>query len=673
MKYITFVFCVSIFIILTGCRDDNFGGTNRLEIVAGTLDLNEYDLINEHPIVLSGEWEMYWHQLLSPDDFSSNSALTPDTILSFPSYWNGLMINNERLGGDGYATYRLIIKNAPSNEALAIKMINAMTSYKLWVNDELLFENGNVSTDKAGAVPEFYPEIHSFQVEDGQIAIVLQISNFHHAKGGMRGEMIVGEINSVYNIREKNVVFDIFLLGAIFIISIYHFSLFFLLRKDVSTLYFGLLCLVVTIRIGATGEIFLNDYFNFPWEMILKLEYVPFIAALPAFLLFVQAIFPKETSPFLIRLFVITSLLFLLLVLVTRASIYSYLAVPYQVFILFGGMYVFYVLYKALRKKGDKSGQTYIFLFGYSILFSAVVYDLLYYNFYAQAGSLAPFGLFGFIFSQSFLLSKRYATAYKFIEAYNETLEEKVEERTVELAQKNDSLKQLNNEKDGMIDIVAHDLKSPFNNILGLSQLMKLSGKLNQEQDEYLNQIESVVGGGVNLIHDLLDMHAYDYEGFQPNFSKVSLGVFFDDWKKTYVQRLRNKNQTLLCEVEKGTEANTDKDIFSRIMDNLLTNAMKFSENGKKIWISARFEENQIRITVKDEGQGLSNEDKKLMFKPFQRLSAKPTSGESSNGLGLSIIKTLVSKINGQVEVESELGVGSSFSILLPSSKVPLL
>jgi len=104
-----------------------------------------------------------------------------------------------------------------------------------------------------------------------------------------------------------------------------------------------------------------------------------------------------------------------------------------------------------------------------------------------------------------------------------------------------------------------------------------------------------------------------------------------------------------------------------RILDNLLTNAMKFSENGKTIHLNIWEENKKIYFSIKDEGPGISEEDQKKMFKKFQKLGAQPTAGESSTGLGLSIIKALVGKLSGQIEVKSQLGKGSEFIIILPS------
>lgn len=665
MKHTFSIFCTLLVVItLFGCDQNEFGESKILPIKSGKLDLEHYDLSTQSPLILNGEWELYWNKLLTPNDFENNPSLIPDTIISFPSYWNNLEWDGKEYE-KGYATYRLKICNVQNVNDLAIKMRNALTAYKLWVNDELLIENGKVGISGESTSPGYFPEIQMFNIKDSTLQITLQISNFTHAKGGMRGDIVLGETNKIFQIREKNVIFDIFLIGSIFIMSIYHFGLFFLLRKEISTLFFGLMCLAVVIRIFCTGEMIINNYFSLSWEMIHRLEYITYVVTLPLFLLFVKSIYPKQFSGKVINIFVGVGLALLLLVIVTPTSIFSYIADPYQIVITIGGSYVFYVLYKAIKTEKKDLSQSVIFLVGYIILFVTVIYDIFYYQFLFQRVYIAPFGLFIFIFSQSFLLSKRFSAAFKMVEMYSTSLEVKVSERTAELQLKNKSLEQLNKEKDSMIDIVSHDLKSPFNNILGFIEILKLSD-LKEEQKKYISQMKKVVDGGVGLIHDILDIHAYNYEDFELNFERVELNKFIDDWKQRYSHILEGKNQQLHIEIQEKIDFTTDVRVFSRILDNLLTNAIKFSEIDENIWIIASVKSDMLEVIVKDEGPGLSKEDQKLMFKRFQKLTPKPTSGESSNGLGLSIIKTLVNKLNGKINVISEVGKGASFCISLP-------
>ena len=652
-------------LILLGCKED-FGVSNQKTFEKGVLDLAEYDIENNAPIQLKGEWEFYWSKLLTPDIYQVDPEINPDAYVVLPSYWNDLEQIPEAKNGQGYATYRLRIKNAPVGLQMAIKMRYAMTSSKLWVNNQLLMKSGKIGASEDSGYPEFNPQVKSFTISRSELDIVLQIANYWHAKGGMRQNIILGESSKVALIRDRAVMADIFLIGAMLIMGIYHFSLYFLLRKNRSTLYFGILLLVVCLRVFATNELLILDVFATNWFIQQKLEYITYLSVLPLFLLYTYSLYRKYTYLPIVVAFVGLSVVLIGVVLFTRPIIFSNLATPYQPIVFLGGLYIYYVLFKTLRNGKARALETYIFLSGYTVLFLTVVYDMMYYNFIARTGYMAPYGVFVFIFSQSFLLSRRFAYALKVVEDYNQRLEQKVEERTAELEKKNESLQQLDKEKDSMVDIVAHDLKSPFNSIKGLVEVMKMEKNLTPDQQKYADQIVSLSKDSVGLIHDILDMHAYEYEDFKIKKQRIDLVKFLEHWKERHISALKNKSQPLIIEVPSKTAVLSDSTILGRILDNLITNAMKFSEKGKRIWIKVTKSKEILSIEVKDEGQGINEDDMKLMFKPFQKLSARPTAGESSNGLGLSIIKTLVTKLGGNIHVQSEIGIGSRFILEFP-------
>lgn len=238
-----------------------------------------------------------------------------------------------------------------------------------------------------------------------------------------------------------------------------------------------------------------------------------------------------------------------------------------------------------------------------------------------------------------------------------------------EIKGKNDKLKDLNREKDGMVDVVAHDLKSPLNNIKGYMELIRLEGELNINQQEHAKSITDLINEGCSLIGDILDIHSYEHTNSTLDISTFKLDDFIALWRSNYEQELSRKKQILeISDVAKEISIKTDKSILTRIFDNLLTNAIKFSDTDKSIYLNTNIKDDILNISLRDEGPGISEEDQKIMFQMFQKLSAKPTGDETSNGLGLSIIKMLVEKLNGSIEVTSELGEGTTFIIKLPLS-----
>ncbi|WP_161627711.1 hybrid sensor histidine kinase/response regulator [Eisenibacter elegans] len=250
----------------------------------------------------------------------------------------------------------------------------------------------------------------------------------------------------------------------------------------------------------------------------------------------------------------------------------------------------------------------------------------------------------------------------------NASLERKVQQRTEELEHKNRALQELNHEKDLLMSIVAHDLKAPLNKVKGVLELIKLAGHLNEDQQQYMRLAGQTIERGYHLIRDLLDINAYEHQGSEPDCQDVALVSLLEEQLVFFEAEATQKNITLQRDFPpQTTVVCTDGDFVVRILNNLLSNALKFSYPHTTVMISLKLKANRFELTIKDQGQGFSDEDKRLLFKKFQRLSARPTQGEGSTGLGLAIIKTLVDKLGGTIDLQSQQGQGTTFVVSLPN------
>ena len=231
----------------------------------------------------------------------------------------------------------------------------------------------------------------------------------------------------------------------------------------------------------------------------------------------------------------------------------------------------------------------------------------------------------------------------------------------------NKDLAELNNEKDTLMNIVAHDLKSPFNRIKGIGELLSLT-ELSEEQRSYVSILKSISQSGIDLIRDLLDVNAFESDKRKPEISKVDIYSLLLEKMKAFYADAKSKQIDLKMEGgESQVFITSDKVYLSRILDNLISNAIKFSDPGHPVILKVGQVEGHVYISIKDFGQGFSDDDKQDIYKKFTKLSAKPTAGESSNGLGLAIVKTLVDRLEAEIELHTELDKGSEFVIKFPS------
>jgi two-component system sensor histidine kinase/response regulator len=231
-----------------------------------------------------------------------------------------------------------------------------------------------------------------------------------------------------------------------------------------------------------------------------------------------------------------------------------------------------------------------------------------------------------------------------------------------------DQLKQLAEDKDELLGIMAHDLK----NHLGGMQMSAglLRERVNRLGDTKLVQLfENIcdsTGQLLSFVKEFLANSAADHGvTLQPeaiNLSEAAARAVQD-----YQEMARRKSLELVRVLpEQPATVTADRRALGQVLDNLLSNAVKFSPPGKQITVTVQLTENATECVVKDQGPGFTAEDAARMFRRYGRLSARPTGGEPSTGLGLSIVKKLVHNMNGDLSCESSPGGGATFTVRFP-------
>lgn len=243
---------------------------------------------------------------------------------------------------------------------------------------------------------------------------------------------------------------------------------------------------------------------------------------------------------------------------------------------------------------------------------------------------------------------------------------DEIERQLAELNKKSEELKDLVNQNQQIISLVSHDLKGPFNRIFALVQLLNLTSQnLSDEQREYMDKIHQIVADGLGMMRNLLDNRKLEDKGITIGHEKLNLSALLQTLVKNYEILASKKRIALHYQSDVTVMLASDKSYLNRIFENLLSNALKFSESGKNIYVNLSEKESGIEVSVRDEGPGIPPEDQLKLYHKFQRLTPRPTAGESSTGLGLWIVKTVVEKLEGTIDCESEVGVGTIFTVRL--------
>ncbi len=241
--------------------------------------------------------------------------------------------------------------------------------------------------------------------------------------------------------------------------------------------------------------------------------------------------------------------------------------------------------------------------------------------------------------------------------------------KTEDLARLNKELEEANQLKTELLGIAAHDLKNPLQTIMGFAALIGEESKENASIHKKASNIRQASQKMLGLIHDLLETAAIDAGKLELNRRKSDLGLMVQVISENFYLMSEAKHQKLEVSIEEDCLVSIDVERMKEVVENLIGNAIKYSPHEKTIWVSVfRYDKDKVRFSVKDEGQGLTEEDMKKLFGKFQRLSARPTGGESSTGLGLSIVKKLVELHGGKIWAESEgKNKGATFTVELSS------
>jgi hypothetical protein len=422
-------------------------------------------------IKLDGEWEFFWQEFPVGDGLELPEE--KKDFISVPSVWNGHIVKRttesgevieEKLGGEGYATYRLKVLLG-EEQSLALRLPDQGTAYTLIAENIVVHKSGTIGKKREDSIPARGTEYINLYTKDKELNLLVSISNFHYNLGGLWYSIILGNDKKIQNLHSNTLSIDLFVTGILFIMGVYHLSLFYLRREDKSPLYFGLFCLLISLRTLLTGERYLHTFIpNLGYSLSLSLEYLTFCLGNLIFLEFLNSIYPQEINSIIQRILLVSSLIFSSIVLAFPPIYFTKTLTVVQLLVLFSILYAIYILINSIRKKREGAKT---FLSGFLFFGMIIVNDILHSNGIINTGQYAPIGLVVFIFSQSFLLTSRFANAFRQVNDLTQNLEKKVEERTTNLALANQEIADSKKETEELNDLIKN-----INSVSSLTDVM---------------------------------------------------------------------------------------------------------------------------------------------------------------------------------------------------------
>ncbi len=495
-------FLFTLLFLFLGCQKE--GLVIPPQVVAGTIDLRDWNFEKVEVLELKGEWEFYWQKFFST---KTEEQLVP-AFVKVPGEWQ-----NYGFDALGYATYRVKIVLPKDIKPLSIDMRSIACSYQLYLNGELLGNQGKVGKTKKEAEPFLNHQILHIPVtfydpSKPEIELVLNVSNFHYFRAGIWDTVSIGLTKHILKEEKKKFVIDVIVLSCLFLMGLYHLGLFFTRKADKSPLYFSVFVILIAIRTASINERMIMDLFpGLSFEFVSKLEYLTVYISGFVFLAFVESLFPEEAvkkwSRWLNLFFIPPSLLVVFYPMYVFGQEISFVEIGIFIEIL----YVGWMLFLAVSRKrvGAK-----LFVSGFVILSATAIHDILKGKQIVYSPYLMGYGLLTFIVFQAAILSRKFAIAYlnseelaNELKLFSRNLEAKVKSRTAELQTTLEQIKELKYQQDGDYFLTSQLLK-PLNSNKSISETCKIESLSSQKKKFQFREWQEEIGGDLCMANDIV-------------------------------------------------------------------------------------------------------------------------------------------------------------------------
>ena len=675
-----------LFIIISA--SDCFAYIKEPAASKGVMDLRE--TANDKFIIkLDGEWEFYWNKLLKPDNFSGDKKLKPDFYGEVPSYWTDYPADSVKTTSMGFATYRLILLlPAGYRNSLGVNMPVFDSSYEIYVDGKSMGKNGSTGKTKDETKPDYEKVLFRFNPTSDSVQIIINVSNFHHRRGGFWQPIRIGTFSEVQmgyaSAWARDWASISFLMG---------FSLFFLFfyliyTRDSLMGFFGLATIGLALRPLFTSNFLINIIMPVSWEWIVRWEYLGLYLILAGWYWFAVVLYPSKY--FRILTWIITGIFATssILTLILPVRIFSYMTfVIYPSLLLIIG----YSLAGSFRGVIRKNRVDYLYFTLFVILSYAAIHDawISLGKPAAISAYILTYILVIFVFIQAMLLFYKWVKAYsekeklqKELEYLNRNLEIMVNERTQEINARREEIENQNMQiaiqntklsetiqlKNKIFSVIAHDLRSPVVNILYMLNLLK--------EKEFKDKFDSFADASIqyslqviNLLENMLVWGRGQEDKIKFAPAKRDLADIVLTNMSIFKETADKKDISVNFTQIGNSKAFFDKDLMDIIIRNLLSNAIKYTSRGGRISILLKDKTHTgegISLKICDNGVGIPPAKQKYIFTTSEIESTPGTDNEKGTGFGLKLCYELININNGTIKLESTEGEGTCFTLTLP-------
>ncbi len=605
----------------------------------GVLDLSKLN-VSEISGELRGEWAFYWNQLISPGD----SIRSLPTYPEFPSLWTNISKDGKRLPSTGYATYLLRIILPAKRPALALRVPDVYSSYALYLNDQIVSQNGIPGKTRDQSKPFWTTSIVSIPEGKDTFDLVLQVSNFWHAKGGTYKNVLLGNQEEMMLNQARNSALDLILTGCLFMGGLFFLGMFLFGKHEKSILYFSLFCIFYSYRMIGTDDYVLHKLLpNLNWFLTVRVEYLSLVLGVAFFILYVRHLYPREANIKMMQVMIWACWLYAAVILFAVPAFFTSLLSDFLVLMFAYTAYAFLIFIRAARN--NRVGSDYAFLGTGVMMMLFLIINLHYFGIISELKVVVFTGYIVFFFLQSLILSYRFSNTLK---------------QAARLAQQGLKI------KSEFLSTMSHEIRTPLNVVIGMAHVL-LRNQPREDQKESMNVLLFSANNLLSIVNDILDYNKIEagkvnFEQINMDLSEIAGNIVagqkgFAEEKGIVLQ--------LLVDGNLRNRVVGDPTRLTQVLSNLVHNAIKFTMKGHvkiSILVERIIEDSvMVRFNVEDSGIGISLEKQKIIFERFTQADSSTSRSFGGTGLGLAISKKILELQGVSLHVNSEPDKGSVF------------
>ena len=589
----------------------------------------------------------------------------------------------------GFATYRLIMLLPPGyRNSLGFNLPVFDSSYEIYVDGKLMGGNGTPGKTEAETKPGYERVFFRYNPVSDSVQIIINVSNFHHRRGGFWLPMWTGTFSEVQKKYAAGWARDWASISFLIGFSFLFFFFYIFYTRDSLMGFFSLATTGLALRPLFTSNFMIYNFMEMTWVWIVRWEYIGLYIVLTGWFWFAAIQYPTKLFRRITWIITLIFTVAALLTLFLPVRIFSYMTfIIYPLMIIL----IVYSLNRSINGIIRKNHVDYIYFLTFAILTFAAINDVRISlgRSAVFSGYILTYTIILFVFIQAVLLLHKWYKAFtekeklqKDLEYMNRNLEilvnertqeinsrrEEIENQNIKIAIQNKKLSETIQLKNKIFSVIAHDLRSPVVNILYMLNLLK-EEEFRDKYDSFADTSIQYSQQVINLLENMLvwgrgQEDKIKYSPGKHDFADIIL-TNMSIFKET-----ADKKEIIVNFTQVGnSKAWFDKDLMDIIIRNLLSNAIKYTQRGGRISIILKdrtISGEGISLKICDNGVGIPPDKQKYLFTATEIESTPGTENERGTGFGLKLCHELVTINNGTIVVESTEGEGTCFTITLP-------